>query len=71
MNASCTGKRRYPSFALADKGAKRARHKDKNVGAYHCEACSGWHTGTKHAKDTPKYLKLQRARLAQRLDPDE
>lgn len=46
--AGCDGKPSFPSFALADKVAKRSRSKRHlNSMPYRCEWCGRWHIGTK------------------------
>ena len=51
---SCDGKRKYESFAIANKLAKRQRRQrdGDHVGAYHCVGCKFFHIGTNHDHGT-------------------
>lgn len=45
-NLDCVGKRKYPTFILANKVCKRLNHKqDRRVEIYRCQVCGGYHIG--------------------------
>lgn len=46
--ATCHGKARFDSPALANKASRRSRRSHHEaITPYHCDHCGGWHLGTK------------------------